>query len=626
MPKPNPKYKVDKGITDVLGEGIDLPYKDEKEKRAYLESQTELYKGMGYTPDQIKDIINEKMADEKADANFNKAHAVTDMVRNTLSLAEKYEKFGSPYVEGDLFTRVTRALYKPETSVENIEYNEMIARKRLTREGCIEILQEATALLTNADPKIFTTTLEDPNEFAQHYNEYTMGWVASSLQGTIASFRNRFGLTELDIPSELEQKLKDNRLLYENGGTLLGVLAQKADILNIVLPENVTTDQLSGGLSAAKDKVIRQKLATYITEIFNKNDAKESNLDLKDFQKKEDSPAVTAFYQRLQKRMRIEQTDYARAAKIAEQRDTNKDYLKYPRILAVKSSATDTSVQEKNQKLMDDRFKALHTKMAGDLTKYEEDPMYALDEVAKALDKGHMMFRREEKNANYAAMVTSVKNLKELEAKGFPNQEAIDTYELELTKLSKAAEQYLETKYKDNRTYSNTALDRIDAAKMCTMFAVDKLRQLRVKENHINKTELAKDKTGLDLDHEYTKAEILEECKNALMEYQAKPSLEKYSEINAYRKLYVEMNRPANKGMTKTGNAIQNDITKNTKLFGNLMKNDPDFAKAITSGKAFDADEMLKKAVDAPVTRARSNAVHMQKEKAMETPSLNVPQ
>lgn len=562
-----------------------LPYADKKEKRKIIEEKyrkvyERIYEKAGRADVNIDDVIHAMVDDTKAEKEYLEAMKISELMNLPKQLSDKYFSFKT--LGNDNFVRILDALRKPEDSVENIQYNEMLARKSQTRDGCVEILQEAVTLLANSDKRIFQTNAVTNAGLRSNYNSYQLGFVAINMAQTIDYFRTHYGLTEEEIPMDVSKNLMQNKRFFENGGSIQRNLNKKLDENNLFIPEDITTEMIVFGKLPAK--VFGVEFVNNIIGYANAKGAAQKG-DLKDTPYIEGSDTAKAFYARIQERLNKEKEDYAQATKEAEERLKDTNFISDTKVFQFTAEAPDAAVKKKNQKLIKERFDLQKDQI---LELYNGSLQEGFDAISAALEKGNI---RMHSNPNYKAMMESVKTIKEFIQKKNLSADEMKRLGEELENLDSAADGYVKEKMNDKKEYSDKALDRIDAARLCKAFAKEQQGRIALIQNDNRKIQLITE-GRMDFDKRYSFKDAIIGRDQAIGKFGKEPTPENFAVIQTFDMIQNQLEQT---GEVMNGRAVMELMQQNMKVYSKLAETNKQFKEALETGFVREARNAVKK-------------------------------
>lgn len=469
-----------------------LPY-TEKDKEAFLRSYTDVYKAFGMTDDQINKFIERRVKEKDLTEEEKKYINSSGILAKYDAISKGNGKYSSfLYKNGGEFERIIKAMGKPETTIENIEYNNALARKLQSRDGIVEILQEAITMLATADKKIFSEHEENVDKLMEQYNIRNLGFVARALSNALASYRASLQITKEEIPEEIEKALEKNVPNYEAAQVEQSNMAADCDVLNLIMPpieelipvkfdkdpviaakqRSEREDKIADGILKVthlpgRDKAFQQHFPEFMAKSNTRAMAGEVKFT-------EQSDAEKEFYKKIKNRMKEERKDYKAVAEKAKAKITDEFLLDIYALQSVIGQSNSKIINASpkdiprlkailagNQVLIDENLKSVKKDI---IASYHKPLKDTVEDMYLAVKGGNITGHR---NPNYEKMLSSVEKMRKLVESGELKEKDREEYYKSLKELSNASNEYLKIKHMDDKLYSDRALGRISAATLC---------------------------------------------------------------------------------------------------------------------------------------------------------------
>lgn len=585
-----------------------LPWKKPEEKRAFYESYRDVYKAMKFTDEEIDKIIDSKVNNEsEAEKKFAAASDANEKYTKYLSNASKYSSFVAMEASSGLMTRVIRGMVKPETSIENIEYNELLAKRLQSRDGIVSVLQEAVTMIATADPNIFLTTENDPGKVVETFNIRAEGHIANSLGITINEYKKSLGITEEEIPQVVIDNLRKDEGLYHMGETDYETIKRESSIFNLIIPsidelapidlnadEKTIAEQKEARLNLqyrmitgvhrmkTRDNEFTNDLITYMGA-FN---AKGLQSEKKDGKFTERTDVEKAFFDKTLARMKEESKDYkAVAEKVSEQIVDKNAYLfeknwivsgAFQGSLKKISEDKDGSYQKtvaENVKLCNKNLEKIKPLIIETVNKPIKD---CVEDLYKAVKGGSIVGVH---NPNYEEMLESVKKMRKAVKSGQLTGKNREEFKKALRNLADKSNAYLHKKHEDDKLYSERALNRISVATMC-LSAYNAINGKLSFEENITLKENLKLEINPEKEYNFRDAKTVFEKCNEL--FTIDPNPKNFARVLTAQTVFNQLN--LDKDMTMTGENIAEMMDANIQIYQKLCEQDVRFVDAIREG------------------------------------------
>lgn len=474
-------------------------YTNDEEKREFLESCRDIFAAIGYNNDQIDAHIQKLMTDE----SIKEQEKLYDEL---LPYKKKYnDNFEGLYGKYSVFkgkgkeelSRVVRGLYKPETSPENVKHNELINKKMQTDQGVVELLQEAVAALATADHKLYKGAA-DPRNIMDVYEPVVLGYVVYTLDRLLTDPKNKNLLTEENMPTEVIDYIHSNIRYFETAGYTSSVLDRDTSIFNIILPKDLTQKQANDAASKLYEKRSEEETKA-IADVPYQRDNKFNEVKASDYIEPTDK--CKAFFAKINERVEKENRDLLANEKRINSFGDGSDFI-FSTVAMELNVLNYANHNEPyaiaNDKALKARNDVLYAKARENFNKPLKE---AVDEIFDVVNSGSI---RGHKNPNYIDMLASITKIKEMVDKGTYTTEKLDK---ELYNLDTATYRYIGKKYQDTDRFSTRALNRIDAARLASVFARGLRSKLVEKSNEKLKNQLwykVTENLEVDTTHEYS--------------------------------------------------------------------------------------------------------------------------
>lgn len=566
-------------------------YTNDEEKKKFLEDCRDVFTALDYSKEEQDKIIDNLMNSEKAkarDARFDELLSTRETYEETRALYDKYSIMYSKSALDDNVSRVLRGLYKPENSVANIKYNELINQKCQTKQGIVELLQEAVTILASADKSIYTQGV-DPKNIMNNYNEVELGFVALSLVNSINNLKKANVITEEDIPSSVVEHLHANVGFYETASSTRSQLVCDTSIVDLIVPEDVpdTNLNMACALLTSDNKRPKEFIAQFAPLIPNRDSTK---LKGKIEQFVEPSDDVKAFYDKINKRLAKDKLDFASSAKRVADFEKDGEFYNFTTAISLKAIRAinkDVPAAKVNQKKLDDSLQDIFDKsnkmFAKPLNKASKD-MY--DVIMDGDIIGH-------DNEHYKAMEVSMKAIKKMLDGDYSKEQLRE----ELTKLDDSVKRYLEKKYNDKEPFSGRAMKRINAARMASSFVKAteaKLVKEEINEKILEQRNKLAETADVDNSIEYGEADCnkLRDKANEMMKN--KPSPQAFAKYFTYSNAAKQLGS----GLTISGEDLKDLVENNVELYTEIYNKNKLFSQLIDQGSYQEIIEGLPKIYD----------------------------